>query len=366
MTKVGIAEDIRTSAWLLPHVTLVVLLLFLVGCSGQGDPSASRVAEHPSNALGAANTAAAGATDHPRSDFKGGVEGSVSSVLDSPEPRWIIPKMQLPPAMVLVEGGRTTIGSNEGFPTEEPSFEVDVAPFFMDAHEVTVAEFRSFVEASGHVTDAESFGNSAVIDETSKQWILLDGATWKMPFGPEGGSAKDGHPVTHVSWYDAIAYADWAEKRLPTEVEWEYAARGASNNRARYTPGLPIGSDGLPKANLWQGTFPFQNTGADGHFRTAAVGTFGVNSIGLADIAGNVWEWVNSWHRPYSERESPFQPDEFSSRVQRGGSFLCNESWCHGFRVSARGYSTPESSHFHVGFRCVKDIPGIAVEPTSN
>jgi sulfatase modifying factor 1 len=264
--------------------------------------------------------------------------------------------------MILVPGGRTTIGSSDGFPMERPMFEVDVPPFFMDVHEVTVKEFSAFVDATGYVTQAEKFGNSALIDEASMQWVLLDGANWRMPAGPNGEPASVDHPVTHISWNDATAYAAWAGKRLPTEIEWEHAARGASNSRSRYSPGLSIGPDGFPSGNLWQGIFPYQNTGQDGYFRTAAVGSFGVDSLGLADMAGNVWEWVDSWYRPYPERDQPFTPDEFSARVQRGGSFLCNDSWCHGFRVSARGQSTPESSHYHVGFRCVQDIPGLVIQ----
>lgn len=270
-----------------------------------------------------------------------------------------VDSVDAPDGMVLIRGGRTMIGSDDGFPMERPIFVAAVQPFFLDEHEVTVGQFREFVEATGYETQAERFGNSAVIDEDTKEWVLRDGAYWKMPLGPDADAAQDDHPVTHVSWNDATAYAEWAGKRLPTEVEWEHAARGATNDRSMYSPGLAIDSDGFPVANIWQGTFPFRNTGADGYFYTAPVGSFGRNSLGLMDMAGNVWEWTSSWYRPYNERGLTFKPDEFSAKVQRGGSFLCNDGWCHGFRVSARGQSTPESSHFHVGFRCAQDIPGI-------
>lgn len=294
--------------------------------------------------------------ENPRdADGDAGIGVLVDTIVTA-EPTWSIPDVAPPKGMVLVPGGRTMIGSNDGFANELPMFEVDVPPFFMDAHEVTVAEFDSFVTATGYVTEAEIFGNSAVIDEETKRWTLRDGANWRMPLGPDGSEAVRTHPVTHVSFNDATAFARWAGKRLPTEIEWEHAARGAINDRGRYPSGLQVGPDSYPNANLWQGTFPHQNTAEDGYRYTAAVGEFGSNVLGLMDMSGNVWEWTTSWYRPYADRHSPFEPDEHSARVQRGGSFLCNDSWCHGFRVSARGQSTPESSHYHVGFRCVRDI----------
>ncbi|GIV62409.1 MAG: hypothetical protein KatS3mg044_1275 [Rhodothermaceae bacterium] len=263
---------------------------------------------------------------------------------------------EVPEGMVYVPGGTTRIGSDDGLPDEAPSFDAVVAPFFLDVHPVTVAQFRAFVEATGHVTDAERFGNSAVLDPATKTWTLREGATWHHPLGPGAAPAPDDHPVTHVSWHDAVAYCAWAGRRLPTEVEWEHAARGGRNAPGPYVWGTTFGAGGRYEANTWQGTFPFVNTGEDGFLLTSPVGAFGTCELGLMDMAGNVWEWTADWFRPYAERDRPFTPDATSEKVQRGGSFLCHADYCHGYRVSARSHSTPESSHFHVGFRCAKDL----------
>ena len=264
-----------------------------------------------------------------------------------------------PPAgMVFVPGGATRVGSNEGTPDEQPAFRVHVKPFFMDAAPVTVAQFRSFVQTTGHITSAEQMGDGAVLDAAAGAWRLVPGASWQRPLGPAGPAAPDDHPVTQVSWHDAAAYAEWAGKRLPTEIEWEHAARGANDARSPYFWGddAAEGRDGRHKANLWQGRFPAFNTGGDGYLLTSPVGAFGASPLGLTDLAGNVWEWTASWYRPYADREQPYSPGKSSERVQRGGSFLCHESVCHGYRVSARGHSTPETASFHVGFRLVKDL----------
>jgi sulfatase modifying factor 1 len=260
--------------------------------------------------------------------------------------------------MVLVPGGTTHIGAADGSPDEQPVFATRVEPFFMDAAPVTVAQFRAFVRATGHVTSAEQVGDAGVFDLRAARWTLVPGATWHHPLGPEGSAAPDDHPVTQVSWHDATAYARWAGKRLPTEIEWEHAARGGSDARAPYPWGaeLPDGSGGH-HANIWQGSFPLRNTTADGFPLTSPVGSFGANALGLVDLAGNVWEWTDSWFRPYADRETPFSPYATSERVQRGGSFLCHEEYCHGYRVSARSHSTPETALFHVGFRLVMTAP---------
>ena len=263
----------------------------------------------------------------------------------------------LPRGMVYVPGGRTHIGSEKGLPMEMPVFETEIEPFFMDAHPVTVARFRAFVDSTGYVTQAEAFGDAAVLNMDTYEWVLLPGATWRHPQGPEGPPAADDHPVTQVSWHDAVAYARWAGRRLPTEFEWEHAARGATSAPHDYAWGNALFADGKPRANTWEGEFPFTNSGDDGYLFTSPVGAYGKTPLGLTDMGGNVWEWTDSWYRPYAERDVPYVADEHSERVQRGGSFLCNDGYCHGYRVSARSHSTPESSLFHVGFRTVMDVP---------
>lgn len=264
--------------------------------------------------------------------------------------------VDVPEGMVYVPGGRTLIGSETGEPHERPVFEAHVPEFFLDAHPVTVARYRAFVEDRRYETDGERFGSGAVFDFTTGRWRLVDGANWRFPLGPGHPPAADDHPVTHVSWHDAVAYAAWAGRRLPSEVEWEHAARGGVNSRDRYSWGKELIVSGRPRANTWHGHSSSDDPGRDGYLLTSPVGRFGRTPLGLADMGGNVWEWVSDWYRPYSERHSPYTPTETSEKVQRGGSFLCHASYCHGYRVSARGHSTTESSHFHVGFRTALDV----------
>jgi formylglycine-generating enzyme len=266
--------------------------------------------------------------------------------------------VRVPPGMVYIPGGPTQIGSEKGLPMEMPVFHTEIEPFFMDEHPVTVAQFRAFVDSTGYVTQAEVFGDAAVLNMETYAWVLLPGATWLYPQGPDGPAAADDHPVTQVSWNDAVAYARWAGRRLPTEFEWEHAARGATSAPHDYAWGNALFADGKPRANTWEGEFPFNNSGADGYLFTSPVGAYGKTPLGLTDMGGNVWEWTDSWYRSYTEWDAPFVANEQSERVQRGGSFLCNEGYCHGYRVSARSHSTPESSLFHVGFRTVMDLPG--------
>ncbi|MCF7220215.1 formylglycine-generating enzyme family protein [Marilutibacter chinensis] len=261
-----------------------------------------------------------------------------------------------PEGMIYVPGGNTRIGADDGMPAERPVFTAQVAPFFMDVHPVTVAQFREFVEATAYVTEAERLGDAAVYDPATGGWRLVPGADWRRPRGPAAPAAPDDHPVTQVSWNDAVAYAGWCGKRLPTEVEWEHAARNARDSRDRYAWGDALVEAGRHRANTWQGTFPGHNTGDDGHLLTSPVGTYGETELGLTDMGGNVWEWTADWFRPYAERETPFEPGPASEKTQRGGSFLCHPSYCHGYRVSARSHSTPDSAFFHVGFRLVKDV----------
>ena len=265
--------------------------------------------------------------------------------------------IEAPEGTIYIPGGVTQIGSEKGLPMEQPVFETTIQSFFMDEHPVTVAQFRKFVEATGYKTQAEEFGDAAVLNLETYQWILLPGATWSHPQGPEGPTAEDDHPVTQVSWNDAVAYAHWAGRRLPTEFEWEHAARGASSAPHQYAWGDVLYADGLARANTWEGPFPQYNSGEDGFMLTSPVGAFGKTPLGLTDMGGNVWEWTDSWYRSYADLDKAFKPNDQSERVQRGGSFLCSPGYCHGYRVSARSHSTAESSLFHVGFRTVMDLP---------
>jgi sulfatase modifying factor 1 len=260
-----------------------------------------------------------------------------------------------PPGMVYVPGGATDIGWHDGPLDERPMFRVHVAPFFMDRHPVTVAQFASFVSATGYRTEAERFGQAGVLDARTGEWRLVEEASWRSPQGPSGPPAPPDHPVTQVSWNDAVAHARWAGKRLPTEIEWEHAARGARNSRRRYPWGDQLIEGGQPRANTFAMTSISRRTAADPHLFTSPVGAFGETELGLADMGGNVWEWTADWYRSYAEREAPFTPDAGSAKVQRGGSFLCDAEFCHGYRVSARSHSTPETALFHVGFRLVRD-----------
>ena len=266
--------------------------------------------------------------------------------------------MPVPDGMVYVPGGVTHIGTPDGPPEERPVFRAKVKPFFMDVHPVTVQQFHAFVEATGYRTEAERFGNAGVYDIVTGEWRMVTGADWRRPLGPGGREAAPDHPVTQVTWHDAVAYARWAGKRLPTEIEWEHAARGARDNRQPYAWGDSIVVQGRHRANTWQGVFPHGNTREDGYLYTSPVGAFGKTALGLTDMGGNVWEWTADWFRPYTRRG--FSPDQAAAgeKVQRGGSFLCHRDFCHGYRVSARSHSTPETALFHVGFRLVQDVPG--------
>jgi formylglycine-generating enzyme len=256
--------------------------------------------------------------------------------------------------MVEVPGGLARVGSEHGRPDERPAFAVPVQSFRLDRTPVTVAAFARFVARTGHRTDAERLGASAVMTFGTGRWRLVEGASWRRPEGPAGPEAAASHPVTHVSWNDAAAYCEAAGKRLPTEVEWEHAARGGADRELAHAFGAQLIEAGRYRANVWTGVFPVINTAADGYRTTSPVGAFGAGPLGLADMAGNVWQWTADAYRPYAERAQP-PPAAPAERVQRGGSFLCDPNFCYGFRVAARNHATPESSHMHVGFRCAVD-----------
>lgn len=307
--------------------------------------------------------------------------------------------------MVLITGGLFSMGGdNEQAEGDEyPKHDVSVRSFYMDQTEVTNAQFRKFVEATGYITTAEkipdweelkktlppgtpkpadslltpaslvfkSTKGPVRLDDYAQWWNWVQGADWKHPQGPKSSiEGKDNYPVVQVSWYDATAYCRWAGKRLPTEAEWEYAARGGMKNAIYPWGNEPI-NQGAAKANSWEGKFPYYNEQKDGYAGLAPVSHFLANGYGLFDMAGNVWEWCSDWYHEsyYTElagktsydpagpatsldSRDPFTP----KRVLRGGSFLCNDSYCSGYRVARRMKSSPDTGLEHTGFRCVKDV----------
>lgn len=261
----------------------------------------------------------------------------------------------------------------EGYPNdgETPVHEVALEGFQIDATTVTNSMFAAFIQATGYRTEAEQYGSSAVfhlLSTASTQdilgtaagalwWLNVRGADWAHPTGPNSNwqDIAD-HPVVHVSHHDALAYCKWSGRRLPTEAEWEYAARGALHGM-RYAWGNDLTPDGEHRCNIWQGTFPKANTREDGHAGTAPVRSFPPNGYGLYEMAGNVWEWCGDWFLPKYYRNSPIHdpqgPTIGAGRVMRGGSYLCHDSYCNRYRVAARTSNTPESSSGNLGFRTV-------------
>jgi sulfatase modifying factor 1 len=278
--------------------------------------------------------------------------------------------------MVHIPGGRFLMGAEDEWVVPEdgegPVHPVGLAPFRIDRCAVSNAEFQDFTDATGHITDAERYGWSFVfagllpddIPDTravaeAPWWRQVYGACWRRPEGP-GSDLREraGHPVVHVSWHDAVAYAAWVGKRLPTEAEWEYAARGGLE-QAVFPWGDELEPGGEHRMNVWQGTFPDHNTRADGWYGTAPVTTYPPNGYGLHNMCGNVWEWCADWYSPAyyarSPQDDPRGPSFGLQRVIRGGSYLCHASYCRRYRVAARSSSTPDSSTGNQGFRCAGD-----------
>ena len=233
------------------------------------------------------------------------------------------------------------------------SKDVSIKPFYIDKNLVTVAEYSEFVKATGYKTEAETFGNSAVFDFKTGEWSLKDGAYYLYPFGKDEAKAEPNHPVTQVSWNDAVAYANYKGKRLPKAAEWEWAAKSAGEVSSIYSWGSSMKEGNTFKANFWQGEFPTKNTIDDGFLTTSPVGYFGANKLGLTDMGGNVWQWTTDNVAPTPEEA---RTDPASRIVTKGGSFLCDPEVCHGFKVNGKSSSTPETGLVHTGFRCVKDV----------
>jgi formylglycine-generating enzyme required for sulfatase activity len=314
------------------------------------------------------------------------------------------PSGPAPEGMLWIPGGEFTMGTDDGdaWADEGPAHRVRVRGLWMDVTEVTNRQFEAFVMATGYRTTAERAPTAeellaqmppgteppapedlvpgalvfmptdgpVPLDDIRSWWSWTPGASWRHPEGPASDlEGRGDHPVVQVSWDDAVAYARWAKKRLPTEAEWEHAARGGLDAQ-RYVWGSQALAPGFLPANVWQGEFPWKNTREDGFERTAPVKTFPPNGYGLYDMSGNVWEWCADWYdrelhdgrrgsgcsvdpqgpEASHDAERPFMPQ----RVQKGGSFLCHDSYCSRYRPSARHGCTPDSGMSHVGFRCVR------------
>ena len=317
---------------------------------------------------------------------------------------------ETPVGMVWIPGGEFSMGADD--PRQEvcggsdpmmdarPIHRVAVKPFWMDATEVTNAAFAKFVEATGYVTvaerplRAEDFpgadpailvpgsvvftppGERVALGEFYRWWSYVPGANWRRPEGPGSSTVgRENHPVVHIAYEDAESYARWAGKRLPTEAEWEFAARGGRAGE-RYTWGEELQPEGKWAANIFQGEFPHANAASDGHAGTSPVASYPANGYGVHDLAGNVWEWCSDWYRPDAYelaaaganggvvqnprgplRQESYDPQEpgVAKRVQRGGSFLCTDQYCTRYMNGTRGKGAPDTGANHVGFRCVKD-----------
>ncbi|MBN8644306.1 MAG: formylglycine-generating enzyme family protein [Planctomycetes bacterium] len=380
---------------------VLVILLICGGAAGEGAGEGPSVGggptPGPSGCCGAPGRAAAMAAAREREQDHSGADGGAAA----PDPTHA--------GMVWVPGGEFTMGSTDPLarPDEAPRHRVRVAGFWMDATEVTNAQFAAFAEATGYKTVAERpvdwellkkqlpAGTPKPSDDMLRPgslvftppdhavdlnrfdhwWTWTPGASWRSPEGPGSGVADRGdHPVVHIAYEDAVAYAKWAGKRLPTEAEWEFAARGGLDGRVNVWGDEPVDPK---RCNIWQGHFPDRNTFEDGFARTAPVKSFPANGYGLYEMAGNAWEWCADLYRPdtYARYvvaaggpeevvDNPQGPDRSldprnphapESRVHRGGSFLCNDSYCASYRPSARMAAPPDTALAHLGFRCVKD-----------
>jgi len=345
-------------------------------------------------AVGGLALALAACAPSPRTaDSKPAAQATDAPSLPAPKRNDAPAPSPAPEAMAWIPGGEFQMGSDEPmFGDARPTHRVYVDGFWMDKTEVTNAQFERFVKATGYVTIAERtpraedfpgappenlVAGSIVfaapagpvpLNDHFQWWTYSKGASWRHPSGP-GSQSRPNHPVVHVAYGDAEAYAKWAGKRLPTEAEWEFAARGGQDGK-KYTWGDEFRPAGKIMANSFQGHFPDKNTAEDGYPATAPVASFPANDYGLSDMAGNVWEWVSDWYRPdtYATQAAagvarnptgpldsldPSEPG-VKKRVQKGGSFLCTDQYCARYMPGGRGKGEPDTGTSHVGFRCVK------------
>jgi formylglycine-generating enzyme required for sulfatase activity len=300
------------------------------------------------------------------------------------------------PDMAWIPGGTFMMGSDRHYAEEAPAHRVSVGGFWMDKFAVTNAQFRRFVAATGHVTLAERppdptdypgaksemlVAASVVFRKAPRPvdlrdrynwWTYIPGADWRHPAGPDSSiSGLDDHPVVQVGFEDAEAYAAWAGKQLPTEAEWEFAARGGLEG-AEFVWGDELTPDGKAMANTWQGEFPWQNLCIDGYEGTAPVGSFSANGYGLHEMAGNVWEWTTDWYQDHGkiqracctlenprggDKDASFDPSmpqtPIPRRVMKGGSYLCAPNYCRRYRPAARMAQPIDTATCHLGFRCI-------------
>jgi sulfatase modifying factor 1 len=316
----------------------------------------------------------------PSSPLEGGCcSPSRGTLIGGPAPSVAIAGASPPSTsgMVLLPGDTFVMGSDDRFayPDDgETPREVEISTFMIDTCAVSNTEFSEFVAATGHVTQAAQFGWSFVFGgllpddfpptravAAAPWWRQVYGADWLHPEGPESDVAdRADHPVVHVSYNDALSFCAWAGKRLPTEAEWEFAARGGLD-RAAFPWGDELEPSDQHRMNVWQGRFPSRNTLDDGYYGTCPVDAFQPNGYGLHNVTGNVWEWAaDSFHpsfRDHDRRTDPAGPPTGTYRVQKGGSYLCHASYCRRYRVAARQGNEPDSSAGNLGFRCAAVVP---------
>ena len=253
--------------------------------------------------------------------------------------------------MIYFEGGSFTMGSNTGTLNERPEHKVTVNDFKLDINPVSVSDFSKFVAATNYKTDAERFGDSGVYNSIIQNWELKKGAYWLYPLGKDEAKAELNYPVTQVSWNDAQAYCRWIGKRLPTEAEWEYAARNGGKSKTIYSWGNSLQIDNKFMANVWQGNNINDIQGQDGFVYTSPIGHYGTVESGLTDMGGNVWNWCEDTFTLYSGNNSNYKVDQHT-KVMRGGSFFFDQNLKASYTVSYRAPNTTETSLFNIGFRC--------------